>query len=253
MVGVALASPLKHRLLDATAAGASVGQTVELSAQTTHYARDVLRLQIGEDVELFDGAGARWHVRVASHEPFRVDIVAPLPVEAANGCRVTLHQALIKGDRFDWVLEKTTELGVCAIVAMQTARTVVRIPAERQSKRRARWTKIVESATRQSGRVDVPTVGGPTALHELIANAADAAHVVFDPSSHTSLRSILDGVGAEHVVVWIGPEGGFDDDELAMLSRLATPCSLGPQTLRADTAAIVGVALVQAFVGGLEQ
>lgn len=230
----------------------AVGEALELPENLNHYIRNVLRLQPGANVELFDGAGHRYVARIASLDPARVEVVEELDEEAESPCRVTLYQALAKGDHFDLVVEKCTELGVAAVVPLETARTVVRIsPAKRESKRE-RWQRIAEGAARQCGRSVVPAVEAAQSFSDALRHPTHEVEVVLHPHGEFVPLTAAVSEDAADVGIWIGPEGGFTDAEVAALLKRATAVSVGPRILRTETAAIVATALVQHRTGGLE-
>lgn len=227
-----------------------VGESFQLPEQSAHYVVNVLRCEPGEALELFDGDGNAWVAELADRSPATVEVLRRVErSEVEPRCRVTLYQAMPKGDRFEWVLEKATELGVARIVPLETARSVVRIPSKRADKKLKRWRKIVTSAARQSGRVVVPEIAAPQKLKAAVRNAEPGAQIFGHPDAENRVCDVVRD--AERVGVWIGPEGGFTDDEIELLSDGATGVTFGPRILRSETAGIITVALVQEHTGGL--
>ena len=222
----------------------------------------VLRLNPGDDITLFDGRGG-------SHAATLVEIgkrhaLARIgghdPSEAEPPFRVTLAQGLAGGDKMDWLIEKAVELGVAAIQPLQAARSVVRLSAERAQKRHAHWQALVEAACEQCGRNRLPEVAPVANLESwlgLQANpaAARGARLLITPRASQSLVSFAaEQRGAlldTGVTLLIGPEGGLaPDEEAAALHAGFTGVSLGPRILRTETAGLACLAVLNAVLGG---
>jgi 16S rRNA (uracil1498-N3)-methyltransferase len=237
---------------------ASDEERAELPDEVAHYVRDVLRMRPGDRFELIDGSGAVAEVALAEvdAERVRVEVLSERRDRGAESpLHITLYQSIPKGDRWDLVLEKSCELGVDAVVAVETARTIVRIPDDKIARRRERWERIVASAARQSGRTVTPAVEGPRPFAETLADApalALLAHTGEDlPSLREALARRADDPPAS-VGIWIGPEGGFTDEEIERARRAGLHAvHLGPRTLRAETAGVAAVAILQALAGDL--
>ena len=238
-------------------AGIAAGEVLTLPEEQAHYARDVLRMDVGEPLELFDGQGkvARAHITEAG-EPFRVKVDEIFTSELGESpLRTVLFQAIPKGKRWDWILEKATELGVDAVVPLETEFTVVRLPPSRVARRLARWEKIVASAARQCERAITPSIAAPVSIEEAIDRSDRDLDLVAHPgeglpSPDKALGDHPDTIRS--VGIWIGPEGGFSDEEVEMMVEAAMiQVTLGPRILRADTAGITALTLAQAAAGDL--
>jgi 16S rRNA (uracil1498-N3)-methyltransferase len=220
-----------------------------LGAEARHYLAEVLRLPAGAAVEVFDGRGGRYPGRL---EP-GLGAVAVGPREDARGAgaEIALLFALSKGEKTDLVVQKATELGAARVVPFAAERSVVKLDAERGAERARRWRRVAEEAARQCGRADVPDVAAPLALADALASLAPgAAPIVFHPGG--ARLADLPAPGPAGVAAVVGPEGGLTDGELAACARAgALRAGLGPRVLRAETAAIVAVALLQARFGDL--
>ncbi len=220
-----------------------------------HHMVRVSRVRPGEAVSLFDGTGRRWRGVVAcAGSTVRVEKLEPLP---ANEPPLEIHlvQAVPKGDRWEWILEKGTELGVSVFHPVLTRRTVVRIPPQRAAARRSRWQRVAEAAVRQCERARIPRVeplrGLAGALRNLGPAGAGEVRIVWSERSCAPPPGGVEG-SPRKLVLAVGPEGGWEPEELGFLERAGfVPASLGPRILRAETAALVGVALVQARWGDL--
>ncbi len=219
-----------------------------LTPEALHYLRDVLRLEPGAEVEVFDGEGGSYAGRLDG----TLDAVHLGPRrEARPALSLWLLPALAKGEKMDLVVQKATELGATALAPFAAARSVVKLDAEKGADRAARWRKIAEEAARQCGRADVPEVRAPAPLAAALAEVPPGFGLfVFHPGG-APLSEAAPAPAAGYAAV-VGPEGGLTDAELAACEAAgARRTSLGPRVLRAETAAIVVVALLQARFGDL--
>lgn len=225
---------------------ATPGDHVALEAEEAHHAR-VRRLARGDRVALFDGSGRSYTgtVERSSTQQLDVHIDDELPARAGESpLLLTLAIALLKSDRFEWMIEKTTELGVARIRPFVSEHSLGQPSASRQ----ARWRTIALSAAKQCGRSVVPAIDAPCDLGTVLAHA-DAHHLLFwERSTDTAT---LDGRCAQATLI-IGPEGGFADAEVERARRAGCSiATLGPRILRAETAAIAAVTLAQSWWGDL--
>jgi len=214
-----------------------------------HYLHDVLRLEPGAAVEVFDGHGALYDGRIEAG--FERLALGPRREAPPGGAPILLAFALAKGEKVDLVVQKATELGVARIVPWAAERSVVRLEGERAEERAGRWRRIAEEAARQCGRADVPEVSVPVTLAQLVADLPPGfqAIVFHGGEGSVPVARLPDAAG---VVAVVGPEGGLTAAELGTLARAgAARASLGPRTLRAETAAIAAVALLQARYGDI--
>ncbi|HET7826421.1 MAG TPA: 16S rRNA (uracil(1498)-N(3))-methyltransferase [Anaeromyxobacter sp.] len=226
------------------------GGRARLTPEARHYLGDVLRLGPGDEVEVFDGDGGRYAGRIEAG----LETVALGPREDARATRTELALlfALAKGEKVDLVVQKATELGAARIAPFAAARSVVRLDGAKGEERARRWRRIAEEAARQCGRADVPAVLAPVGLDAALAGLpAGMLPFVFHPGG-TPLSQVEVAAGAAAFAAVVGPEGGLADEELEACRRAgAVPASLGPRVLRAETAAIVALALLQARFGDL--
>ncbi len=218
-----------------------------LPPDQTHHLRDVLRLKNGDEVELFDGEGASYLGTVDIQGP-ETRIVGLKEVSPAHQTptRVTLAPALFKAERFEWMLQKATELGVDEIVPLETRFSEVHIPAQKLDSRLERWRRIVQEASKQSRRTAVPRILRPVPFADFLSaeHPPAASRFLFDERAAVSWDSSL--VPSLRVVLCTGPEGGWDEAEVASAASAGYWIySLGPRTLRAETAAIAALAIVQ--------
>ncbi len=228
-----------------------------------HYFRDVLRLEPGDAVELFDGRGRvlEGHIQSCRNDRVQLAVFEDRKTDRNESpCRLTLCAAMPKRKRWRWILEKTTELGVARIVPLETDHGVVEIPEDRLEHKSERWRKILGEAARQSERTRTPEIAPPRSLDEALGETghSEALDLVLHARSDSPpLGARLEPFAARPdagpaVRLWVGPEGGFAEAEIdGLVEAGGQPCSLGPRILRAETAAVVATALVQAHLGDL--
>ena len=226
---------------------------VRFDAAEAHHLRRVLRLRPGAVVEGTDGAGGLYTIRLVTLDGDGGWGAIEARAEPAreSPCSITLAQAILKGDRMSWLVQKATELGVSRIVPMETERVVARV-ADEGVARQTRWARIAREAVKQCGRVIVPGIDPPRAFPEVLAEVAshDVAWVCWEGGGQTLVEAAAGT--ASRLLLLIGPEGGFTADEVAAAeSAGARRVSLGPRTLRAESAGLTAVALGQFLFGDL--
>jgi 16S rRNA (uracil1498-N3)-methyltransferase len=224
--------------------------TAVLPPEQAHHLRDVLRLSVGDQVELFDGRGNGYTGIITDNSrEVRVGRLKRQVSSQIPRPRLTLATALIKPDRFEWMLEKATELGADEFIPLTTRFTNVRIPGQRLEGRLQRWKRIVTEAARQSGRQDVPDVLPPVEFARILEDGRLSPLARFILFEGVPRLSIPDCTGPGGALLCIGPEGGWDQSELdAAASAGFQVFNLGQSILRSETAAIAAVALFRFHV-----
>jgi 16S rRNA (uracil1498-N3)-methyltransferase len=216
-----------------------------------------MRVQSGASIRIFDDQGVEYQARVLQIDSrgAEIDLGARLgPATGGGGPPLTLIAAILKGQRMDTLVEKSTELGVERIIPAVTEFTIAR--PERGTDRVERWRRVAISAATQCGRVRIPTVDAPTPFRDAVRTcSADALRILMWEAERLVM---LPTVRAAHpapsaITLAIGPEGGFADEEVAAARTAGFVVSgLGPRTLRAETAAIVALTLCQATWGDMQ-
>ncbi len=236
-----------HRFFLQTTAGR--GATVTLDEGDSHHATRVLRLSVGAVIEILDGSGRCLRSRVieANKRAMRAEVdevvVRPAPP------RVGLAPSVLKGKAMDFLVQKATELGVATLKPLVIERAVVRVPPEDAEARVNHWRQIAIQACKQCGNPWMPVIQPPSTLSVFLeVRTAGFLLVASLRSDARPVRPILSGWvdGNGEVTLIVGPEGDFTpDEEEALRSAGAQPLSLGPLVLRAETAAIAGLAIIQ--------
>ena len=254
-------------------------KTFRLTGPEAFHITKVLRYQPGQSLVLFDGKGGRFEAVIKVIEQdgsVSGSLTGTLHgTEDRKPVDIRLYQGLLKSSHWDWVLEKGTELGVAAFIPVTTPRTVVLLhEAERVKAKAERWGRVVMAAAKQCGRADLPAVKEPVQFRDAIKactrqpedeaalgpktltmlaweglNGATACETI-----RLKLREADQGRGSEKMTVnlFIGPEGGFTEDEVELAESMgAAIFGLGPRTLRAETAALAAVSLIQYEFGSL--
>lgn len=215
----------------------------------------VLRLKAGEPVILFDGKGKEYRGVISglARDAISLKVEEALEAAAESALRIILGVALLKPSRFDWLLQKTTELGVSEIVPFYGLGVVPRWKDEQARIKQWRWKKIVAEAAKQSGRARVPVVHSPRPFEEsLVPGLGEGAKIfLWENEKNRTLQKAL-VQPASPIYALIGPEGGFSDEEARKAEQAGfLSVRLGPRILRAETAGIVIASLLQFLLGDL--
>lgn len=226
------------------------GRRVVITGGDVNHIRNVLRMRPGEELSVFNGADGREY-RCGIEEIREEEVICSLRFIREEGvelpARVTLFQGLPKADKMEFIVQKAVELGVYAVVPVATRRAVVKLDEKKARAKIERWQAIAEAAAKQSRRAVVPRVGNVCTLKEALAQAAgmDVKLIPYELSegmaeTKKQIESVAPG---QEVAVFIGPEGGFEEEEVE-LARAAgcVPVTLGKRILRTETAGLVVMA-----------
>jgi len=238
-----------------------VDGVVEFSPSQSRQLAVVLRLNRGERCLVLDDAGWEYEVELGEPDPvaYRGRVRQRRLASGEPRLKVTLYQALVRGPKFEFVLQKCTEIGVSAIVPTITQRCVVAAVSEHRAGKAERWRRILTEAAEQSGRGRVPVLR-PTVLFEQACSEARGLSVI--PWEQERTRTLADALrtgpdGTARPVplaanLFIGPEGGYTEAEIDLARRYGVvPVTLGGRILRAETAAIVATTLILAAAGDI--
>ncbi|MDQ2663920.1 MAG: 16S rRNA (uracil(1498)-N(3))-methyltransferase [Candidatus Eremiobacteraeota bacterium] len=223
------------------------GDAVELCGADARKIRVVLRLRAGDPIRLIDSGGTTFEARVTGDGPrVRAELGRAIQSAPATRSSVTVAQAIPKGQKMDFVVEKLTELGVASIVPFQSERSV---PGCGEAKLE-RWRRLARTAALQCGRSDVPSIVEPSTLPALLEqfHRFDRVLMPWELADPVPLREILPGLllRAGRLLVIVGPEGGFSHEEATgAVARGASALWLGNTILRTETAALVFMAILR--------
>lgn len=221
---------------------------VQLFGEDEKHIKTVLRAREGEELTLCDGEGMDYQCRIASLERgVLLDILSKEVCETEPRTKITLYQGLPKADKMELIIQKCVELGVDRIVAVSTERAIVKLD-KKESKKLERWQKIAEAAAKQSGRGKIPEIGQQVLkFKEAVAEAKelDGAIIPYEKEQETGIRQFVQGFQGESIGVFIGPEGGFAEEEIALAQENGiTPITLGKRILRTETAGMTTAAIL---------
>jgi 16S rRNA (uracil1498-N3)-methyltransferase len=253
--------------------------TITLSTDETHHLTHVLRLTPGNPAFVFDGCGREYKCTFSSiaDNRARLEITEALSDVVESYLHLTLAQALAKGEKFDLIIQKGTELGVSRIVPLMTRYADIKLDDQLIPRRLDRWRRISLEALKQCGRRRLVEITTPRTLPQLLDNVAqrdvtDAAGLQIDSTETPgrepapcatlllfserggfAITEALEGIPkSASIVALVGPEGGWSDDEVDLLNhRGSKAVSLGPRVLRTETAAVVAITLIQHLMGDL--
>lgn len=235
-----------------------------LSPDDTRHARDVLRLGVGDHIAVTVPNGPQYVAQITLVGPVRMaaQIISERDQVIASEppVKITLFQGIPKGEKMDIVVRKCTELGVHKILPVFYRRTVVRWNREKCQDRQERWQRIARDAARQARRMSYPQVGLPVDLSEacrgldaLLSDKETLGIIPWEQEYRCGLKQVLKSHRqARNILLWVGPEGGLDPCEVALIARAgAFPVSLGPRILRTETAGLAVMAMILYELGDL--
>ncbi len=230
-----------------------------ITGREAHHMSRVLRMDAGDALVLLDGKGGRFFAQIqsVSSDAVKVQIRKTLDPTQPSTLDITLCQAVIKSAPMDYLIQKTSELGVTRILPFFSSRCVVQLKGDRQQKKSNRWREIARSAAKQCNR-DIPAqIGPPASFDKQLASQGKASGlkvILWERERSRDLKGLL----REHdpssgFTGMVGPEGGFAPEEITKAQEAGfMPVSMGERILRAETAALVLVAIVQYEWGDLQ-
>ncbi len=232
-------------------------QVVTLSADETRHLRDVLRLKPGDIAFVFDGTGKEFRCLVSEVGRNSAELKVQERIETPgieSPLHLTIAIGLLKGEKFDLVVQKATELGVTSIIPLSTRYADIHLRDNRDAEKRvARWQRIAIEATKQSGRTVVPKVSLPQTFNSLVNEPGDSCRFLFAEREGKPLaEAVAPSVQQTNITALVGPEGGWASEELTQARDAGWQVlTVGGRILRAETAAIVISALLEHIYGDL--
>ena len=236
------------------------GSSITLPKGESHHLVRVLRLKGGDEAFVFDGRGNEYRCAIIDAIPSgsSLEIIEPQTNAVESPLTLILGQALAKAEKFDFIVQKATELGVSRIWPLATEFSEIRLDPEQASKRVARWKRISLEALKQCGRRRLVEISEPMTIGELCAappSGNSDLHLVFSEKGGAAITDTFKELKPPAALTaFIGPEGGWSDPELALLDASGVrSVSLGPRILRTETAAVVAITLIQHLFGDLSR
>jgi len=235
------------------------GEIVVLDDEESRHICTVLRLSEGEEVELFDGSGALYTAVLDTvGKKVKARITGQTTVTENNLCTLCLGQAVLKGSKVDELIPKCNELGVDILIPFESSRCQGRLGEQRAQKKRERWQRMVDSSCKQCGRLRRMEVDEVVSFQQMIEQLGPVPEkelriLFWEEEQQSSLAQVLAEKKYQTVRILLGPEGGFSEDEVKLAIEAGwVSASLGRRVLRAETATVAAVSLVQYLVGNLE-
>ena len=217
------------------------GSLAHIGGDDARHITRSLRMRVGEELVLCDGCGTEFYGEISAiggADDVTVAIGSSAPSGSEPPYRAVVYQALVRGERFDAVIQKSVEFGAAAIVPVATARATVRLDAADAQKKLVRWRRIALEAAMQCGRGVIPAVEPPQAFGEAIASAPGLRLFCYEEERAVHLRDALGGAVGSEFSIFVGPEGGFAPEEAqSALDAGAASVSLGRRVLRTESAA----------------
>ena len=232
--------------------GTADGRAYIAGADALHIAK-ALRMRPGEALTLCDGKGTDFDgvLETVTDRQVTVRISASRPSQAEPTLAVTLYQGLPKGDKMDWIIQKAVELGVTAVVPVATRRSVARLEGK-ADKKQERWQRIAAEAAGQCGRGMLPSVERPLSWSQALSRLSGEPALVFYEGGGRPLRELVTP-STRRLSVFVGPEGGFDPEEIDAICRQGGGvATLGPRILRCETAPLAALTLLMHLSGNME-
>ncbi|MGI8467947.1 MAG: 16S rRNA (uracil(1498)-N(3))-methyltransferase [Pyrinomonadaceae bacterium] len=228
-----------------------------LDADESKHLRDVLRLRAGAEINIFDGEGREFSAvaeTIGRRETILSNVVEIVPSAPESSLNLTLAVALLKGEKFDLVVQKTCEIGVTKIVPLETKRADVRIKDEREAaKKLTRWRRIALESAKQSGRAKLMQIDAPV-LFEKFVSEKEEITILFAERDGQSFESFVgENPRVKKLTAIVGAEGGWEMSEIELARKNNLPVvTLGGRILRAETAAVAVSVLLQNHFGDLK-
>ncbi|MDT8405921.1 MAG: 16S rRNA (uracil(1498)-N(3))-methyltransferase [Methylococcales bacterium] len=227
----------------------TLGQPVPLDQEQQHYLSHVLRLKSGAALVVFNGDGGEYQgqVQFSGRRHASVMLTEHRPGQAESPLTVKLGLVISRGERMDYALQKSVELGVTSVTPLTSERCVVKLDEDRAQNRLAHWDKIVQHAAQQSGRTLKPVLHPIMALPDWL-DRQSGTRVFLDPEASASLPEL--GQAVRELTLLSGPEGGFNGDERHLaIAHAFMPVRLGSRILRTETACVAALAAAQTLWG----
>lgn len=231
---------------------APLHESFKLSDDMFHHAVHVLRLRVDDELEVFDGVGHAASIRLTEVEKKSAYalVVKHHTSDLESPLSITLAQCLSSSDKMDWTIEKACELGVTRIVPLFSAKSQIKLTAERTVKKQEHWQRIITAACAQCGRNTLPVLTAVQNFNHFVQQPDSAYKLILHPSNATPLKQLAPPSANQQIIVLIGPEAGLADSELSVAQKSGyTSTLLGPRILRTESAGLAAIAAIQTLWG----
>ena len=231
-----------------------IGEKLDLSPENHRHAIQVLRLNVNDEIVIFNAEGGEYLATIILVEKRKSNILIKSYIDAnrESPLEITLALATIKPDKMDFAIQKAVELGVTAIQPIYTKRSVIKIKENRLDKKIKHWQGIITAACEQSGRTTLPTICKPINLEKYLSDSTEGMCITMLPNAKQKITDLANPGITTGVTLLVGPEGGFTDDEEQLMADYSlTAVTFGKRILRAETAAIAGITTLQLAWGDI--
>lgn len=227
------------------------GDKIEIEGTDVNHIKNVLRMKIGEKVQISDQSGKNYSCELEAFEAEKVrfQILEERESENELPSRIYLFQGLPKSDKMEWIVQKAVELGVYEVIPVATHRAVVKLDEKKAVKKIARWNAIAEGAAKQSGRDVIPCVKEVMSLENALSYATSLDLILMpyeDAEGMEKTRRVIGQIKpGQSIGIFIGPEGGFEETEVQKAQKSgAVPVTLGKRILRTETAGLTVLSIL---------
>jgi 16S rRNA (uracil1498-N3)-methyltransferase len=219
-------------------------ESIQITGNDVHHLKNVMRARVGDQVICCDGQGTDYFVEIQQiHSQYILcRILQRLPSQGEPKTEIILAQSLPKGDKFEMILQKGTEIGAVSFLPFISKRTVVKLDQKKSAKKVERWQRIVKEAAEQAHRGRIPDLVAPRSWQELLTEIknVDLALIAYEKGGQPLQRLLIPSVS--RILLIVGPEGGFTEQEIAEATAMgAHALTLGPRILRTETAPLVAL------------
>lgn len=231
-----------------------ITDTVEVNKNFTmedahiHHIKNVMRGRIDDKFTVVDKSASAYLVQLTDLEPVTYKVIEVLDNEVELPVDITLFSPLLKGDKMDVVIQKSTELGAAAFILYKAERSVVKLNSKKEESRLARYEKIAREAGEQSRRTKIPEILFGESLKSIDFTAYDLVLFAYEDNNFTgsSIKDVLAATEAKTIAVVFGPEGGFSESEAALF-EVYENVALGRRILRAETAPLYALSVIGSY------
>ncbi|MFI3209744.1 MAG: RsmE family RNA methyltransferase [Peptostreptococcaceae bacterium] len=220
----------------------------KINGEDVKHISKVLRLRVGEEVEICDKENSEYICEINSIEKDEVclNILTKKEVNREPKIKIKVYQGVPKGPKMEYILQKLTEVGVCEIILVDTKRSISKFD-KKEDKKLERFERIIYEASKQSKRGQIPVLRGVLSFKEALVDMKnnDLNVVPYENERTTSIKKAIKGVNIDSIGIFIGPEGGISEEEIESLEENNfTSVSLGPRILRTETASVVASSII---------
>lgn len=226
----------------------ALNETYVMDTKHIHHIKNVMRAKIEDEFNVVDQTGSVYLVQLTDLEPVTYKVAEKIVAEVELPVNITLYSPLLKGDKMDVVIQKSTELGAHEFILYKAERSVVKLNAKKEDSRLTRYEKIAREAAEQSRRTKIPKISFAESLKTIDFKQYDLVLFAYEDNNLTgrSIKAVLDSAKAQTIAVIFGPEGGFSEKE-AEIFKSYENVALGRRILRAETAPLYALSVIGSY------